>query len=168
MFQQQNSSQTEKVKEKKKTTTVSFKQVPSHNVRKCKLQKHMRFSENKLVITRNWKPTTAVPPSPSPPDPAHSFWGGHGGKSSFKHSPISLSSKHLGSMAEWWAALCWLDTGHLKENDPGSCPNEAYSPWKFPRGKRAMTVQGQWQCREIQGLGDQRRENTFLDKRHLS
>lgn len=49
---------------RKKKPTVSFKQVPSHNVRKCKLQKHMRVSENKLVITRNWKPTTAVPPSP--------------------------------------------------------------------------------------------------------
>lgn len=79
---------------------------------KVQVTKNMRFPENKLVITRNWKPTTAAPSSPPAPDPAPLV-----GESSDAHvgralpMPLSLflifhsPSKHLLSMDGWWASL---------------------------------------------------------------
>lgn len=54
-------------------------------------------------------------------------------------------------MHGWGASLVLGDTGHLEEK-PGSCPREAYSLCKIPRGKCAMMMRGvARECREMQG-----------------
>lgn len=59
-----------------------------------------------------------------------------------------------------------VDTGHLEEKKPGSCPRGAHSLCKIPRGTCAMMMRGvaSQNAEKCKGLRAKTGKDTFLEK----